>query len=83
MQQGRSPIIIDNTNIQAWEMKPYVSMNNFIFKNFFRLNIDVLNYFYFYQMCRFFFKQTATTHLNFSHLAEAFVQSNLKQMKTK
>lgn len=26
MQQGRSPIIIDNTNIQAWEMKPYVSM---------------------------------------------------------
>ncbi|XP_028275404.1 NEDD4-binding protein 2-like 2 [Parambassis ranga] len=23
---GRSPIIIDNTNIQAWEMKPYVKM---------------------------------------------------------
>ncbi|KAM9733871.1 uncharacterized protein n4bp2l2 [Menidia menidia] len=23
---GRSPIIIDNTNLQAWEMKPYVKM---------------------------------------------------------
>ncbi|XP_051881471.1 NEDD4-binding protein 2-like 1 isoform X2 [Pristis pectinata] len=26
MRQGKSPIIIDNTNIQAWEMKPYVVM---------------------------------------------------------
>ncbi|KAF7640982.1 hypothetical protein LDENG_00001710 [Lucifuga dentata] len=26
MRRGRSPIIIDNTNIQAWEMKPYVKM---------------------------------------------------------
>lgn len=26
MQDGRSPIIIDNTNVQAWEMKPYVKM---------------------------------------------------------
>lgn len=26
MRDGRSPIIIDNTNIQAWEMKPYVGM---------------------------------------------------------
>lgn len=26
MLDGRSPIIIDNTNIQAWEMKPYVRM---------------------------------------------------------
>ncbi|XP_019385637.1 PREDICTED: NEDD4-binding protein 2-like 2 isoform X2 [Crocodylus porosus] len=26
MEQGRSPIIIDNTNTQAWEMKPYVEM---------------------------------------------------------
>ncbi|XP_026175500.1 NEDD4-binding protein 2-like 2 [Mastacembelus armatus] len=26
MHDGRSPIIIDNTNIQAWEMKPYVKM---------------------------------------------------------
>ena len=26
MHDGRSPIIIDNTNVQAWEMKPYVSM---------------------------------------------------------
>ncbi|KAM9192734.1 NEDD4-binding protein 2-like 2 isoform 1-T1 [Dugong dugon] len=24
--QGRSPVIIDNTNTQAWEMKPYVKM---------------------------------------------------------
>lgn len=24
MDQGRTPIIIDNTNTQAWEMKPYV-----------------------------------------------------------
>ncbi|XP_004631125.2 NEDD4-binding protein 2-like 2 [Octodon degus] len=24
--QGRSPVIIDNTNTQAWEMKPYVEM---------------------------------------------------------
>lgn len=23
---GRSPVIIDNTNLQAWEMKPYVQM---------------------------------------------------------
>ncbi|XP_055492833.1 NEDD4-binding protein 2-like 1 [Leucoraja erinacea] len=26
MRQWKSPIIIDNTNIQAWEMKPYVVM---------------------------------------------------------
>ncbi|KAL6115872.1 uncharacterized protein ACO6RY_00620 [Pungitius sinensis] len=26
MHDGRSPIIIDNTNVQAWEMKPYVKM---------------------------------------------------------
>ncbi|XP_035239793.1 NEDD4-binding protein 2-like 2 [Anguilla anguilla] len=26
MDDGRSPVIIDNTNIQAWEMKPYVKM---------------------------------------------------------
>ncbi|XP_004680251.2 PREDICTED: NEDD4-binding protein 2-like 2 [Condylura cristata] len=26
INQGRSPVIIDNTNIQAWEMKPYVEM---------------------------------------------------------
>ncbi|XP_038674354.1 NEDD4-binding protein 2-like 1 isoform X2 [Scyliorhinus canicula] len=26
MRQGKSPIIIDNTNIEAWEMKPYVNM---------------------------------------------------------
>ncbi|KAM6342404.1 NEDD4-binding protein 2-like 2 isoform 3-T3 [Podargus strigoides] len=24
MEQGKSPVIIDNTNTQAWEMKPYV-----------------------------------------------------------
>ncbi|CAK6968930.1 NEDD4-binding protein 2-like 2 [Scomber scombrus] len=26
MHDGRSPVIIDNTNIQAWEMQPYVKM---------------------------------------------------------
>ncbi|TSK49665.1 NEDD4-binding protein 2-like 2 [Bagarius yarrelli] len=26
MLEGRTPIIIDNTNVQAWEMKPYVSV---------------------------------------------------------
>uniref|UniRef100_A0A663F8Y2 NEDD4 binding protein 2 like 1 n=1 Tax=Aquila chrysaetos chrysaetos TaxID=223781 RepID=A0A663F8Y2_AQUCH len=26
MKNGKSPIIIDNTNIHAWEMKPYVLM---------------------------------------------------------
>ncbi|XP_051634815.1 NEDD4-binding protein 2-like 2 isoform X5 [Manacus candei] len=26
MEQGRSPVIIDNTNTQAWEMKPYVEV---------------------------------------------------------
>ncbi|XP_077015109.1 uncharacterized protein LOC143681722 isoform X2 [Tamandua tetradactyla] len=26
IDQGRSPVIIDNTNTQAWEMKPYVEM---------------------------------------------------------
>ncbi|XP_053728724.1 NEDD4-binding protein 2-like 2 isoform X1 [Synchiropus splendidus] len=26
MREGRTPIIIDNTNTQAWEMKPYVHM---------------------------------------------------------
>ncbi|KAJ8280138.1 hypothetical protein GJAV_G00050960 [Gymnothorax javanicus] len=26
MDAGRSPVIIDNTNTQAWEMKPYVEM---------------------------------------------------------
>ncbi|XP_060231887.1 NEDD4-binding protein 2-like 2 [Meriones unguiculatus] len=26
MAEGRSPVIIDNTNTQAWEMRPYVEM---------------------------------------------------------
>ncbi|XP_075583789.1 NEDD4-binding protein 2-like 1 isoform X2 [Pelecanus crispus] len=26
MKNGKSPVIIDNTNIHAWEMKPYVMM---------------------------------------------------------
>lgn len=26
MLEGRSPVIIDNTNVKAWEMKPYVGM---------------------------------------------------------
>ncbi|XP_054681700.1 NEDD4-binding protein 2-like 2 isoform X2 [Grus americana] len=26
MEQGKSPVIIDNTNTQAWEMKPYVEV---------------------------------------------------------
>lgn len=26
MQNGISPIIIDNTNLHAWEMKPYAVM---------------------------------------------------------
>ncbi|XP_041849799.1 NEDD4-binding protein 2-like 2 [Melanotaenia boesemani] len=26
LHDGRSPVIIDNTNLQAWEMKPYVRM---------------------------------------------------------
>lgn len=26
VQEGRTPIIIDNTNVQAWEMKPYIKM---------------------------------------------------------
>uniref|UniRef100_A0A1A7Y1R6 NEDD4 binding protein 2-like 2 n=1 Tax=Iconisemion striatum TaxID=60296 RepID=A0A1A7Y1R6_9TELE len=26
LKDGRSPVIIDNTNLQAWEMKPYVKM---------------------------------------------------------
>ncbi|KAE8627335.1 hypothetical protein XENTR_v10006946 [Xenopus tropicalis] len=26
MSKGKTPIIIDNTNIQAWEMKPYAVM---------------------------------------------------------
>ncbi|XP_059390172.1 NEDD4-binding protein 2-like 2 [Carassius carassius] len=26
MLEGRSPVIIDNTNVKAWEMKPYVQM---------------------------------------------------------
>lgn len=26
MLEGRSPIIIDNTNVKAWEMKPYVEL---------------------------------------------------------
>ena len=24
MKKGRSPVVIDNTNTNAWEMKPYV-----------------------------------------------------------
>ncbi|XP_037233463.1 NEDD4-binding protein 2-like 1 isoform X3 [Falco rusticolus] len=26
MKNGKSPVIVDNTNIHAWEMKPYVMM---------------------------------------------------------
>lgn len=25
-EKGQTPIIIDNTNMQCWEMKPYVAM---------------------------------------------------------
>ncbi|XP_038647306.1 NEDD4-binding protein 2 isoform X2 [Scyliorhinus canicula] len=28
MEEGYSPVIIDNTNTQAWEMKPYIVMQN-------------------------------------------------------
>jgi len=28
MKMGKSPIIVDNTNTQKWEFKPYVSMVN-------------------------------------------------------
>uniref|UniRef100_A0A8C7WSA7 Uncharacterized protein n=1 Tax=Oryzias sinensis TaxID=183150 RepID=A0A8C7WSA7_9TELE len=28
---GRSPVIIDNTNLEAWEMKPYVKMVSHLF----------------------------------------------------
>ncbi|KFQ35724.1 NEDD4-binding protein 2-like 1, partial [Mesitornis unicolor] len=29
MKNGKSPVIIDNTNIQAWEMKPYARENRY------------------------------------------------------
>lgn len=32
MEQGKSPVIIDNTNTQAWEMKPYVEVVGFTVK---------------------------------------------------
>lgn len=34
MEQGRSPVIIDNTNTQAWEMKPYVEVVGFVVKSY-------------------------------------------------
>lgn len=35
MDDRQSPIIIDNTNIEAWEMKPYVKIvRNFSFYNY-------------------------------------------------
>ena len=30
MEKGRSPVIIDNTNTNAWEMKPYVLLVSYI-----------------------------------------------------
>nr|XP_008509001.1 PREDICTED: NEDD4-binding protein 2-like 1 isoform X2 [Equus przewalskii] len=43
MRNGISPIIIDNTNLHAWEMKPYAVM---VFqteqKNLFRLEMDMV-----------------------------------------
>ncbi|XP_047611859.1 NEDD4-binding protein 2-like 1 isoform X2 [Phacochoerus africanus] len=43
MRNGISPIIIDNTNLHAWEMKPYAVM---VFqteqKNLFRLELDMV-----------------------------------------
>ena len=35
INQGRSPVIIDNTNTQAWEMKPYVEMVNMRYERVF------------------------------------------------
>lgn len=35
IDQGRSPVIIDNTNIQAWEMKPYVEVVNMKYEKVF------------------------------------------------
>lgn len=32
-EKGQSPIIIDNTNMQCWEMKPYVAMVSNLFWN--------------------------------------------------
>uniref|UniRef100_A0A3B3B7N2 Uncharacterized protein n=1 Tax=Oryzias melastigma TaxID=30732 RepID=A0A3B3B7N2_ORYME len=29
---ARSPVIIDNTNLEAWEMKPYVKMVSYLFQ---------------------------------------------------
>uniref|UniRef100_A0A6I8Q7F6 NEDD4-binding protein 2-like 1 n=1 Tax=Xenopus tropicalis TaxID=8364 RepID=A0A6I8Q7F6_XENTR len=31
MSKGKTPIIIDNTNIQAWEMKPYAVMESVVY----------------------------------------------------
>ncbi|XP_037655761.1 NEDD4-binding protein 2-like 1 isoform X3 [Choloepus didactylus] len=43
MRGGASPIIIDNTNLHAWEMQPYAAM---VFqteqKNLFRLEMDMV-----------------------------------------
>lgn len=52
MQDGRSPIIIDNTNLQAWEMKPYVKMvrtqSNFIYgkTQSFKINHNIMTTWY-------------------------------------
>lgn len=43
INQGRSPVIIDNTNTQAWEMKPYVEMVNMRYERVF-LFFSVFSY---------------------------------------
>ncbi|XP_077015116.1 NEDD4-binding protein 2-like 1 isoform X3 [Tamandua tetradactyla] len=43
MRRGASPVVIDNTNLHAWEMQPYARM---VFqteqKNLFRLEMDMV-----------------------------------------
>ncbi|OXB58069.1 hypothetical protein ASZ78_008409 [Callipepla squamata] len=42
MKNGKSPVIIDNTNIHAWEMKPYVMMvGKAMIYCFYVLNCDI------------------------------------------
>lgn len=42
-ERGTNPIIIDNTNMQGWEMKPYVAQVSQLASSFFSTETDILH----------------------------------------
>ena len=42
MERAQGPVIIDNTNMQSWEMRPYVAMVSSFSLSFFPAHTDTV-----------------------------------------